>query len=83
MGAESKWERVGHYALRHTFETVAGDTKDQQAIDYVMGHHDASMAAVYREGIDPKRIIAVCKYVRQQFLKAKPKKKQTKRKDRE
>jgi integrase len=55
---------VGFYALRHVFATVAGNTKDQIAVNYVMGHSDASMAAVYREGIDPKRIKAVCQHVR-------------------
>lgn len=65
---------VGHYALRHTFETIAGDVKDQPAVDYVMGHLDNSMAGTYREGIDPKRIEAVCKHVRAWWLKGKPKK---------
>lgn len=64
---------VGFYSLRHTFETVAGDTKDQIAVNYVMGHCDASMAAVYREGIDPKRIKAVCQHVRKWWLAGKPK----------
>lgn len=55
---------VGFYALRHTFETVAGDSRDQIAVNYVMGHCDDSMAAVYREGIDPQRIIDACSFVR-------------------
>jgi integrase len=71
---------VGHYSLRHTFATVASDAGDQQAVDYVMGHHDPSMAALYREGIDPKRVEAVCKHVRKWFLAGKPKKKRTSRK---
>lgn len=68
---------VGFYALRHVFETVSGNAKDQIATNYVMGHSDASMAAVYREGIDPERIKAVCKHVRVWWLKGKvkPKKK--------
>lgn len=64
---------VGHYSLRHTFETIAGDLKDQPAVDYVMGHHDPSMAAVYREGIDPERIKAVCQHVREWWLAGIPK----------
>ncbi len=63
---------VGHYALRHTFETVSSDAKDQQATDYVMGHLDASMAGNYRHGIDPARVKAVCQHVRQWLLDGKP-----------
>ncbi len=65
---------VGHYSLRHTFATVANDSHDQQAVDYVMGHDDPSMRAVYREGIDPKRIKAVCQHVRKWFKAGAPKK---------
>lgn len=64
---------VGHYALRHTFATVAADTKDQQAVDYVMGHYDPSMAANYRESIEPERIKAVCRHVREWWLAEMPK----------
>jgi integrase len=68
---------VGFYALRHTFETVAGNARDQIAVNYVMGHCDDSMAEVYREGIDDKRIIDVCKFVRKWWRagKEKPKRK--------
>lgn len=59
---------VGFYSLRHMFETVGGNAKDQIAVNYVMGHADDSMAAVYREGIDPQRIIDVCEHVRQWWL---------------
>jgi integrase len=38
------------YALCHAFETVAGETGDQPAVDRIMGHEDAgNMATVYRE----------------------------------
>lgn len=40
---------VGFYALRHTFETVAGETGDQVAVDRIMGHERNDMASVYRE----------------------------------
>lgn len=63
---------VGHYSLRHTLETIAGDAKDQPAVDYIMGHVDNSMAGTYREGIDPERIKAVCEFVRRKWIEAKP-----------
>jgi len=39
----------GFYQLRRTFETVAGETGDQPAVDRIMGHTDESMAGQYRE----------------------------------
>lgn len=53
------------YSLRRTFETVAGNTKDQVAVNFAMGHSDESMAAVYRQGIDDQRLIDVAEHVRQ------------------
>lgn len=57
------------YALRHTFETIAGNAKDQVAVDYVMGHVPTGMAAMYREEIPDERLKAVCEEVRQWYLK--------------
>lgn len=54
----------GFYSLRRTFETVAGNTQDQIAVNFVMGHCDESMAAVYRQGIDDQRLIDVAEHVR-------------------
>ena len=56
---------LGFYALRHTFETVAGDSRDQVAVDHVMGHSRNDMASVYRERIDDSRLLAVTEHVRQ------------------
>jgi integrase len=44
------------YALRHTFETVAGECRDQVAVDHVMGHLRDDMASVYREKISDDRL---------------------------
>src|SRR5262249_32437525 len=33
---------IGFYSLRRTFETIAGDSLDQPAVDVVMGHTPAS-----------------------------------------
>jgi integrase len=55
---------LGFYCLRHTFETVAGDSKDQVAVNAIMGHADASMAAAYRERISDDRLRAVSNHVR-------------------
>ena len=53
----------GFYSLRHQFRTVADGCRDQVAINYIMGHSDASMAANYREWIEPERLQAVVDHV--------------------
>lgn len=57
--------RRGFYGLRHTFETVAGGSRDQVAVDAIMGHADPSMAAIYRSGAEDDRLKAVTDHVRQ------------------
>ena len=56
--------RRGFYALRHGFKTVAGDSRDQVAVDSIMGHARDDMASVYRERIDDARLVAVVQHVR-------------------
>jgi integrase len=58
---------VGFYALRHTFQTIAGKTRDREAVRAIMGHvEDANdMSAVYtEEPVDDDRLRAVTDYVR-------------------
>ncbi len=57
-------KQVCFYALRHTFETVAGQTRDQIAVNAIMGHVDDSMAANYRHDIADDRLRAVVDHVR-------------------
>lgn len=55
---------VGFYALRHGFETVGGNSRDQIAVNHIMGHVDGSMAGNYREDIEEDRLIGVAAHVR-------------------
>lgn len=54
----------GFYALRHTFETIAGEALDQIAVDAIMGHVREDMATVYRERINDERLRYVAERVR-------------------
>jgi integrase len=53
------------YALRHTFETIGGESRDQVAVDAIMGHAREDTASVYRERISDERLQAVTDHVRQ------------------
>lgn len=55
--------RRGFYALRHTFRTIADETRDFPAIDRVMGHSDNTMGGHYRERIADDRLKAVVDHV--------------------
>lgn len=75
IAAECHRTGVSFYALRHTFETVAGETADQVAVNHVMGHVDDSMAGVYREGVSDERVRRVCEHVRGWFFEGSKKRK--------
>jgi integrase len=51
------------YTLRHTFRTVADESRDQPAVDHIMGHESPHMSTVYRERISDERLRAVTDYV--------------------
>jgi integrase len=59
-----KRPKISFYVLRHVFETVAGESRDQVAVDAVMGHTRDDMAGLYRERISDERLIAVVETVR-------------------
>ena len=56
---------LGFYALRHTCETVGGDSRDQVAVDHIMGHasRQDDMASVYRERIEDDRLRIVVGHI--------------------
>ena len=55
---------LGFYALRHGFETIGGDSRDQVAVDHIMGHSRGDMASVYRERISDERLRGVTDHIR-------------------
>lgn len=58
-----KRPKVNFYAIRHTFETIGGESRDQVAVDYIMGHARDDMASVYRERISDERLLHVTNIV--------------------
>jgi len=68
---------LGFYALRHTFETIGGESMDQAAVDRIMGHAPRAndMSAVYRERMTDKRLFRVANHVRKWLFKRKPSRK--------
>lgn len=71
LGIEGK---RNFYALRHTFETIGGEAKDQVAVDHIMGHARDDMASVYRERISDERLKAVSDHVRKWVFDVKKQK---------
>jgi integrase len=55
---------LNFYGLRHTFRTVADESRDQAACDHIMGHESPHMSTVYRERISDERLKAVTDHVR-------------------
>jgi integrase len=55
--------RFGFYTLRHTFETIAGESADQVAVDFIMGHARDDMSSIYRERIGLERLQKIVHHV--------------------
>jgi integrase len=55
---------LNFYAVRHTFLTVAEESRDVPAVRFIMGHTDQSMADAYRERIGDERLSDVVAVVR-------------------
>ena len=56
--------RRGFYSGRRTFATIASESKDQVAVDAIMGHSSNSMSELYRQRISDERLQAVTGTVR-------------------
>jgi integrase len=56
---------LNFYALRHTFQTVGSQTKDETAVSAIMGHapQTSDFSSVYREQIDDQRLRDVTDHV--------------------
>ncbi len=67
-GLKLNRNRLAFYSLRHIFRTVADGSKDQPAIDHIMGHARDDMASLYRERIDDGRLRMVANFVRDWLL---------------
>ena len=67
---------LGFYTLRHVFETIGSEAKDQIGVNAIMGHADASMAGRYRERISDERLKAVTDHVRAWLFPSAAKKKE-------
>lgn len=50
-----KRKGLGFYAIRHTFETIAGESRDQVAVNASMGYDPGDMASLYRERVGDER----------------------------
>src|SRR5262249_11381020 len=55
---------LNFYGLRCTFRTVGDESRDQPAVDHLMGHEPPTMASIYRQAISDERLRAVSDYVR-------------------
>lgn len=62
----------GIYGLRHSFRTVAGRSRDVEAIRAIMGHTSEHVEETYIHGVEDERLRAVVDHVRAWLFPAKP-----------
>ena len=62
----------GFYCLRRGFETQGGDSLDQVAVDFIMGHARDDMASLYRQRISDERLRKVVECVHGWLYPPKP-----------
>jgi integrase len=70
-----KREGLGFYSLRRTCETIGGDSRDQVATDYIMGHVTPGMGSVYCQRIEDDRLVAVSDHIRRWLFPTAPRRK--------
>lgn len=63
---EAGVSRGSFYDLRRTFQTVAAETRDLQAVRLCMGHaaQAGDMTSLYTQHVSDERVKAVCQHVR-------------------
>jgi len=62
----------GFYCLRRGFETQGGDSLDQVAVDFIMGHARDDMASLYRQRISDERLRKVTDCIHTWLYPPKP-----------
>ena len=61
---------LGFYGIRHSFQTVAEESRDFPVVKHLRGHSDDSMSAVYRERISDERLRTVVGTVHNWWFKS-------------
>lgn len=65
----------GFYAIRHTYRTIADETRDVVAVRVTMGHGDHGIDDHYREQVEDSRLETISAHVQRWMFPAKKKSK--------